>query len=38
VTLRSTYQGTERGTPLEVAHRVGNQEIADLLIQRGATE
>jgi ankyrin repeat protein len=34
----SLYQTTFRGTPLEVARRVGNGDIAKLLIEYGATE
>jgi len=34
----SLYQGTYRGTPLEVARRIGNEEIAQLLIEHGANE
>jgi ankyrin repeat protein len=36
VTVRCMREGGERGTPLEIARRVGSEEIVALLLERGA--
>ena len=38
VAVRSARKGSEKGTPLEIARRVGSREMAALLIQHGAKE
>ena len=38
VAVRSARKGSEKGTPLEIARRVGSTEIAALLIQHGANQ